>query len=171
MIFLYHFLKITFPSTLPRGSRGTMAPHCMSAPLHRGPFQRAVPDWLPFLGMQYLSTRDTSANGSVGEGRLPASQTPRRAVTGVARRKRKPAFFLPSGPEQTDRHNKMCGCHLAGVNRSDKLQYTSLVVLNCLHASDLTIPYTDLLPQSFTERINVTQTWPIWTFASRLPAW
>lgn len=171
MIFVYLFLKITFPSSLPQGSPGTMALHCMSATLHRGPFQRAVPDWLPFVGMQYLSTRDASANGSVGEGRLPASQTPRRAVTGVVRGKKTPDFFLSSGLGQTDRHNKMCGCHLAGVNRSDKLQYTSLVVLNCLHASDLTAPYTDLLPQSFTERIHVTQTWPLWTFASRLPAW
>lgn len=163
-------MKITFPSTLPQGSPGTMAPHCMSATLHRDPFQRAVPDWLPFLRMQYLSMRDTSANGSVGEGRLPAPQTSRRARTGLGRRKRKAAFFLPSGLGQTDRHNKMCGCHLAGVNRSDKLQYTSLVVLNCLHASDLTASYTDLLPQSFTERINVTKTWPLRTFASRLPA-
>lgn len=116
--------------------------------------------------------RATSANRAVGEGRLPAPQTPRRAVTGVGRKKNKQQhFFFPSGFGQTDRHNEMCGCHLAGVNHSGKLRYTYLVVLNCLNTSDVATPYADLLLQSFMKRINVIHTWLLWPFASRLPAW
>lgn len=134
------------------------------------PFSKSYTWWLPFFGMWYLSMRHLSKWVS-GRRQVTCPTNVQKGRNRTKEEKRKAAFFLPSGLGQTDRHNKMCGCHLAGVNRSDKLQYTSLVVLNCLHASDFTIPYADLLPQSFIERINATKTWPLWTFASRLPSW
>lgn len=40
MIFVYCFLKVMFPSTLPQRSPSTTAPRCVSTTLHVGTFQK-----------------------------------------------------------------------------------------------------------------------------------
>lgn len=159
-----------FPSTLPQRSPSTTAPLCVSTTLHVGTFQKCC-TW-PGSFLEDAESQHKNHLSKWGSGRREVT-CPTNTQKGSNRssKKKNMLFFFSSGLGQTDRHNEMCGCHLAGVNHSGKLQYTYLVVLNCLHTSDLAAPYTDLLLQSFIERINVIQTWLLWTFASRLPAW